>query len=44
MRRMAGYEDGLIDGLFKFSKPVNGAYLWCPPVQDGKLDLRQLKI
>lgn len=42
MRRMAGYEDGLIDSLFKFSKPVNGAYLWCPPVQDGKLDLRQL--
>jgi putative iron-dependent peroxidase len=42
MRRMAGYEDGLIDSLFKFSKPVNGAYLWCPPLQDGKLDLRQL--
>ncbi|MFZ4287174.1 Dyp-type peroxidase [Variovorax sp. HJSM1_2] len=42
MRRMAGYEDGLLDSLFKFSKPVNGAYLWCPPVQEGKLDLRQL--
>jgi putative iron-dependent peroxidase len=42
MRRMAGYEDGLIDGLFKFSKPVNGAYFWCPPVKDGRIDLRQL--
>ncbi|MDB5851520.1 MAG: peroxidase [Rhodoferax sp.] len=44
MRRMAGYEDGETDALFGFSKPVSGAYLWCPPVLNGQLDLRQLGI
>ena len=44
MRRMAGYEDGETDALFGFSKPVSGSYLWCPPVRDGQLDLRQLGI
>jgi putative iron-dependent peroxidase len=42
MRRMAGYDDGEVDALFGFSKPVSGAYLWCPPMLDGQLDLRQL--
>lgn len=42
MRRMAGREDGIVDALFTFSKPVNGAYFWCPPVHAGRLDLRQL--
>lgn len=42
MRRMAGYDDGETDALFGFSKPVSGAYLWCPPVLNGRLDLRQL--
>jgi len=42
MRRMAGHEDGITDALFRFSKPVNGAYFWCPPLRDGRLDLRQL--
>ncbi|MGE0497161.1 MAG: Dyp-type peroxidase [Ramlibacter sp.] len=40
MRRMAGHDDGITDALFGFSQPVNGAYLWCPPVRDGQLDLR----
>jgi putative iron-dependent peroxidase len=48
MRRMAGLEDGILDALFQFSKPVNGAYLWCPPVQvlaqGSQLDLRQIGI
>jgi putative iron-dependent peroxidase len=44
MRRMAGYDDGETDALFGFSKPVSGSYLWCPPVRDGQLDLRQLGI
>jgi len=44
MRRMAGYDDGQTDALFGFSKPVSGAYLWCPPMRDGKLDLRQIGI
>ena len=42
MRRMAGQEDGVVDATFSYSKPVSGAYLWCPPVLQGKLDLRQL--
>ncbi len=42
MRRMAGAEDGIVDALFRFSQPVNGAYFWCPPVRDGRLDLRLL--
>jgi putative iron-dependent peroxidase len=40
MRRMAGLEDGVVDGLFQMSKPVTGAYFWCPPLRDGQLDLR----
>ena len=42
MRRMAGQEDGIVDAMFRISKPVNGAFLWCPPMRDGRLDLRQL--
>jgi putative iron-dependent peroxidase len=42
MRRMAGQEDGIVDAMFRISKPVNGAYFWCPPMRDGALDLRQL--
>jgi putative iron-dependent peroxidase len=44
MRRMAGLEDGIVDAMFRISKPVSGAYLWCPPVVGGRLDLRQLGI
>lgn len=42
MRRMAGHDDGIVDAMFTISKPVNGAYFWCPPMRDGKLDLRRL--
>ena len=42
MRRMAGLDDGIVDAMFSISRPVNGAYFWCPPMRDGKLDLRQL--
>lgn len=42
MRRMAGEEDGVVDAMFRISKPVSGSYLWCPPVIDNHLDLRQL--
>ncbi len=46
MRRMAGLEDGIVDALFRISKPVTGAYFWCPPVRrdarGARLDLRQL--
>lgn len=41
-RRMTGREDGVADALFGFSRPLDGAYFWCPPVQGGGLDLRWL--
>ena len=42
MRRMAGAEDGIADALFGFTRPISGAYFWCPPLRDGRLDLRAL--
>ncbi|MDE2604986.1 MAG: Dyp-type peroxidase [Burkholderiales bacterium] len=44
MRRMTGHEDRLVDALFDFSRPVNGAYYWCPPLRAGRLDLRRLGV
>lgn len=44
MRRMVGHDDGIVDGLFTFSRPTTGGYYWCPPVVDGKLDLSALGI
>jgi hypothetical protein len=42
----AGLDDGITDALFRISKPVSGAYFWCPPVRVGaqglRLDLRQI--
>lgn len=42
LRRMIGAEDGIIDALFGFTRPVSGAYFCCPPMQLGRLDLRAL--
>lgn len=42
LRRMSGAEDDQVDALFGFTRPVSGAYFWCPPVHDGRLDLRAL--
>lgn len=40
LRRMAGLDDGIVDGLFRFTTPVSGSYFWCPPIStDGYLDL-----
>lgn len=39
LARMTGQEDGVTDGLFRFTRPLTGSYFWCPPVADGKLDL-----
>jgi len=44
MRRMAGQEDGVVDATFTYSKPVTGAYLWCPPLHQDRLDLRLLGV
>jgi putative iron-dependent peroxidase len=42
MKRMAGHDDGVVDAMFRISKPVNGSYYWCPPMRGGQLDLRRL--
>lgn len=31
MRRMAGLDDGVMDAIFQFSKPMTTSYFWCPP-------------
>jgi porphyrinogen peroxidase len=41
-RRMTGCEDGITDALFRFTRPVTGAYFWCPPMHGGRVDLRAL--
>lgn len=42
LKRMAGAEDGIVDALFTFTRPVTGAYYWCPPVRKGRIDLRAI--
>jgi porphyrinogen peroxidase len=42
LHRMVGHDDGIVDGLFSFSRPVTGGYYWCPPIEDDKLDLAAL--
>ena len=44
LKRMAAAEDGIADALFTFTRPVTGAYYWCPPVRNGRLDLRAIGI
>ena len=44
MRRMSGADDGIVDGLFRFTRPLMGAYFWCPPMNDGKLDLSAIAL
>ena len=44
LARMVGADDGIPDALFRFTRPISGAYYWCPPVADGRLDLSALGI
>lgn len=44
LKRMAGAEDGTADALFTFTRPVTGAYYWCPPVRKGKIDFRAIGV
>ncbi|KJZ49335.1 MULTISPECIES: Dyp-type peroxidase [Pseudomonas] len=44
LRRMSGLEDGITDGLYRISRPITGGYYWCPPLKDGRLDLRALRV
>lgn len=43
LKRMVGEEDGTVDALFSFTQPVSGAYFWCPPMKDNRLDLSAIK-
>ncbi len=43
MRRMAGLDDGIVDALFGFTRPVTGSLFWCPPVLDGSLVLPECR-
>jgi putative iron-dependent peroxidase len=42
LRRMAGRDDGIVDALAAFTRAVTGGYYFCPPLRQGKLDLRAL--
>ena len=44
LNRMLGKDDGITDALFSFTSPISGAYFWCPPVKDGRLDLSAVGI
>ncbi len=44
LRRMSGCDDGLVDHLFRLSRPIDGAFFWCPPMHQGHLDLRALHL
>ena len=44
LNKMIGHDDGIQDALFNFTKPITGAYFWCPPMKDGRLDLSKLAI
>jgi putative iron-dependent peroxidase len=32
----------VVDALLRFTRPLSGGYYFCPPLVDGKLDLRCL--
>ena len=42
LRRMVGAEDGIVDALFRFTRPLTGDYYWCPPLRRGRLDLESV--
>ena len=44
LTRMAGLEDGTVDGLMSFTRAVSGGYYWCPPVRDGRIDWSALAL
>ncbi len=44
LRRMAGLEDGVVDGLMTFTRAVSGGYYFCPPLRGDALDLRALGV
>jgi putative iron-dependent peroxidase len=41
-RRMLGLEDGIVDALFRFTRPLTSSHFWCPPIKGAHLDLSAL--
>jgi porphyrinogen peroxidase len=37
LARMSGADDGVLDALYKMSRPITSAYFWCPPMVDGSI-------
>ena len=44
LQRMVGQDDGIADALFTFTRPILGAYFWCPGIKDGRLNLSVLGV
>lgn len=44
LHRMAGLEDGVVDGLLTFTRAVSGGFYFCPPLRGDALDLRALGV
>lgn len=44
LRRMAGLEDGVVDGLLSITRALSGGYYFCPPVVGDSLDLRAIGV
>ncbi len=44
LNRMIGVEDNITDAMFSFTRPISGAYFWCPPIKSDRLDLSVLGI
>ena len=42
LSRMTGATDRIVDHLFRFTRPITGAYFWCPPIRGGRADLSLL--
>lgn len=42
LQRMLGLDDGIVDAIFKFTRPETGAFFWCPAMVNGRLDLSLL--
>lgn len=42
LRRMTGYDDGISDALFSFTRPLTSGYYWCPPMAGKVIDLSAL--
>ncbi|MBI2395467.1 MAG: Dyp-type peroxidase [Deltaproteobacteria bacterium] len=44
LHRMAGLEDGVVDGLLSFTRAIRGGYYFCPPLEGDRLDLRAVGV